>query len=132
MKKLLSGMALLVVVSPASVLAAGSDDLWEMTTRTDMPGMAMPAVTHTVCMARNDPYKPEKGPNQNNCEMTDIKFSGNTTRWKMRCSGRDAMEGSGEMTRSADTMKGAMKLSMQNMQMTQVISGKRVGACQAK
>ena len=74
MKKLLLGMALLVVVSPASVLAAGSDDLWEMTTRTDMPGMAMPAVTHTVCMAKNDPYKPEKGPNQNNCEMTDIKF----------------------------------------------------------
>ena len=132
MKKLLSGMVLLAVVSPAAVLAAGSDDLWEMSTRMDMPGMAMPAVTHTVCIAKNAPYKPEKAPDQKNCEMTDIKFSGNTTKWKMHCTGKDAMEGSGEMTRTADAMKGEMKLSMQKMQMTQFTSGKRVGACQAK
>ncbi len=132
MKKRLSGMTLLALLIPAVVWAAGNDDLWEMTSKMDMPGMAMPAVTHTVCIPKNDPYKPEKGPDEKNCEMTDIKFSGNTTHWKMRCTGRDAMEGSGEMTRTADAMKGSMKLSMQNMQMTQFISGKRVGACQAK
>ena len=131
MKKLFSGMVLLAVVCPGSVLAAGNDDLWEMTTRMDMPGMAMPATTHKVCIAKNAPYKPEKAPDQKNCEMTDIKFSGNTTKWKMHCTGKDAMEGSGEMTRTADSMKGEMKLSMQGMQMTQSMSGKRVGTCQA-
>ncbi len=125
-------MVLLVVLVPVSAWAAGSDELWEMTTSMDMPGMAMPAVVHRVCTPKNEAYKPEKGPDEKNCEMTDIRFSGNTTKWKMHCTGRDAMDGSGEMTRSADTMKGTMKMSMQNMQLTQHISGKRVGACQAK
>jgi hypothetical protein len=132
MKKLLAGMALLGVMNSVSVWAAGSDELWEMTTKMDMQGMAMPATTQTSCLPKGGAYQPEKSPQQKNCEMTDIKVSGNTTRWKMHCSGKDAMDGSGEVIRTADTMHGTMKMAMQGMQMTQSISGKRVGACQAK
>ncbi|MDD4930376.1 MAG: DUF3617 family protein [Gallionella sp.] len=132
MKKRLSGWLVLAVMVPASVMAAGSDELWEMTSKTDMPGMSMPAVVHTACVVKSDAYQPQTAPEQKNCEMTDVTFSGNTTRWKMRCTGRDAMDGSGEMTRSKDTMKGSIKLSMQNMQMTQFISGRLIGRCQAK
>lgn len=132
MKELLSGMVLLAVMNSTSALAAGSDELWKMTTKMDMPGMPMPEVTQTVCLPKGAGYKPGKVPHQKHCEMTDLKVSGDKTSWKMHCSGRDAMEGSGEVTRSADTMNGSMKLSSKDIQMTQVISGKRVGACQAK
>lgn len=132
MKKLLSVMAILGLMSSASVLAAASDEMWEMTTKMDMPGIAMPGMTQTTCLPKGGAYKPEKSQQQQNCEMTDLKVSGNKTSWKMHCSGKDAMDGSGEVTRTADTMNGTMKMSMKNGEMTQVISGKRVGTCQAK
>jgi hypothetical protein len=132
MKALLSGMILLAAASAASAWAAGSDELWEMTTKMDMPGMPMPAMTQTVCLPKGAGYQPGKVPHQKNCEMSDLKVSGNKTSWKMHCSGRDAMDGSGEVTRTANSMKGMMKLSSKDIQMTQDISGKRVGTCQAK
>ena len=132
MKELLSGMALLAAMGSTSALAAGSDELWEMTTRMDMPGMPMPTMTQTVCLRKGESYKPGKVSHQKNCEMTDLKVSGNKTTWKMHCSGRDAMDGSGEVTRTEKTMKGSMKLSSKDIQMTQAISGKLVGTCQAK
>jgi hypothetical protein len=132
MKKLLSGMAIFGLMSSAPAMAAGSDESWEMTNKMDMPGMEMPGMTQTVCLPKGAAYQPVKEPQQKNCEITDLKVSGNKTSWKMHCSGKDAMEGSGEVTRSADNMHGTMKMSMQNMQMTQIISGKRVGTCQAK
>jgi len=125
-------MVLLAVVNSASVLAAESDELWEIKTRMDMPGMPMPEVTQTVCMPKGAGYKPGKVPHQKHCETIGLKVSGNKTSWKVHCSGRDAMDGSGEVIRTADTMKGSMKLSSKDMQMTQDISGKRVGTCQAK
>jgi hypothetical protein len=131
-KKLPSGFAILGLLGSASVMAAGSDELWELTTKMDMPGMSMPSVTHTSCLPKGAAYKPDRNQQQKNCEMTDIKVSGNKTSWKIHCSGKDAMDGVGEMTRTADTMKGTMKMSMMNGQMTQVISGKRVGTCQAE
>ena len=132
MRELLSGMVLLAAMSPTSALAAGSDELWEMTTKMDMPGMPMPAITQTVCLRKGESYKPGKVPHQKNCVMTDHKVIGDKTTWKMHCSGRDAMDGSGEVTRTEKTMKGSMKLSSKDIQMTQTISGKRIGTCQAK
>jgi Protein of unknown function (DUF3617) len=89
MKKLLSGMVLSGMVCATSAFAAGSDELWEMTTKMDMPGMAMPAMMQTSCLSKGGAYQPQKSPQQKNCEMTDVKVSGNTTKWKMHCSGSD-------------------------------------------
>ena len=132
MKKLFLGMVMSGVVISASVWAAGSDELWEMKTKMDMPGMAMPEMAHTVCLPKGGAYKPEKSPQEKNCEMSDMKVSGSKTSWKMKCTGKDAMEARGEVTRTADSMNGTIKMSMKDMQMTQNISGKRVGTCQEK
>ena len=132
MKELISGMVLLAAMSPTPALAAGSDELWEMTTKVDMPGMPMPAMTQTVCWPKGQAYKPGKVPHQKHCEVTGLEVSGNKTTWKVHCPGRNAMDGSGEVTRGEKTMNGSMKLSSRDIQMTQAISGKRVGTCQAK
>jgi hypothetical protein len=125
------GCGIVALLWGASALAAGSDELWEMSTRMDMPGMAMPAVKTTSCLPREGGYKPESGPKDKNCEVTDLKVSGNKTSWKMHCSGKDEMSGSGEMTRTADTLNGTMKMTMKGGQMTQVMAGKRIGTCDA-
>jgi Protein of unknown function (DUF3617) len=132
MNKLLSGMAILGLMGSSFVWAEGSDELWEMSTKMDMPGMEMPGIKQNTCLPKGGAYKPDKSQHQQNCEMTDLNVSGNKTSWKMHCTGKDAMEGSGEVTRTADTMKGKIKMSSKDMQMTQVISGKRIGTCQAK
>lgn len=132
MKKVLAGIVILGLMNSASVMAEGSDELWEITTKMSMQGMDMPAMTQSSCLAKGGAYKPEKSRQQENCEITNVKVSGNKTTWKMHCSGKDAMDGSGEVTRSADKLHGMMKLSMENGEMAQVISGKRIGTCQAK
>lgn len=134
MKELLSGMVLLAMVSSASVWAEGSDELWEVKAKMDMgisiPGMQMPAVTNTVCLAKGGEYKPEKFLQEKNCEMTDLKVNGNKTSWKVRCSGQVDMEAQGEVIRNADTLSGVVYVTTNGMQMTQNISGKRIGTCQ--
>lgn len=129
MKNMFFCLLALGLMSSASVLAAGNDELWEMTTKMDMMGMSMPGATQKTCMKKESGYQPGKSEQNKNCEMVDVKVSGNTTKWKMRCTGENAMEGSGEMTRTADTMNGTVKMTMKSGEMVQVISGKRVGTC---
>ena len=130
----LLGMVLLVVMNLTSVWAADSDELWEVQTRVDMgitlPGLAMPAVTQTVCLGQGGAYKPEKFLQEKNCEMTDLKVAGNKTSWKVRCTGENAMEAQGEVIRNEDTMSGKVYMSMNGMKTNQIISGKRIGTCQ--
>jgi Protein of unknown function (DUF3617) len=129
------GFGMGVLFCCASALAAGDDESWEISSKMDMPGMAMPASKHTSCLPKGGAYKPDSGPKDKNCQMTDVKVSGNTTSWKMQCGGKEPMTGSGDMTRTADTMNGTFKMNMmaqgQSMQMTQVMSGRRVGNCDA-
>ena len=134
MKKLCLKMLLAGVMLPLTVYAEGSDELWEVEAKMDMgisiPGMAMPAVTNTVCLSKGAEYKPEKFLQEKNCEMTDLKVKGNKTSWKVRCSGQNEMEAEGEVTRNADTLNGVIYVTTNGMQMTQNISGKRIGTCQ--
>jgi len=132
MKVFLTGMLFLAMTNTTSVWAAGSDELWKITTKTDMPGMPMPEVTQTVCLPKGEVYKPVKVPHQKHCKMTDVKESGDKTTWKIHCTDREAITGSGEAARTADTLKGTVELSSKDIQMTQSISGKRIGTCQAK
>ncbi|MBU1237207.1 MAG: DUF3617 domain-containing protein [Gammaproteobacteria bacterium] len=123
--------AICLVVGAAPAWSAGSDELWEMSTTMNMPGMAMPAMKSRTCVAKNGNYRPDKDQDAKNCKMLDYKVSGNTVKWKMQCTGKDAMSGTGEMTKTADTMKGVFKMSSEGMEMTQVMSGRRVGTCDA-
>jgi hypothetical protein len=126
-----SAFALSLVVGAAPAWSAGSDELWEITQKMAMPGMNMPGIKITSCIARNGNYKPGDDPNAKNCTVDDYKVSGNTVTWKMRCTGKNAMTGSGEMTKTADTMKGVFRMSASGMDMTQTMDGKRVGTCDA-
>lgn len=132
MKAILSGMFILALTSPASAWATDSGELWKVATKTDMTGMPMPEVTQTVCLPKGESYKPMNVPHQKHCKLSDVKVSGERTTWHIHCTGSEAMDGNGEMSRSADTMKGTVNLSSKNIQMSQVFSGKLIGTCQVK
>lgn len=127
MKKLLT---ILSVLGAVGAYAAGTDELWEMTSSMEMPGMKMPGTKTTFCLAKGGQYKPES-PKESNCQMLDMKTVGNTMQWKMRCTGKQAMEGVGEMTRTADTMTQKTTMTMGKTTMTTVSNSKRIGTCDA-
>jgi hypothetical protein len=123
--------ALCLAIAATSVRAAGNDELWEMTTTMKMEGMAMPGMKTKSCIAKDGAYNPDADKKDKNCTTTDYKVSGNTVKWAMKCTGKNAMTGTGEMTRTADSMKGTFNMQAEGMAMVQVMEGKRIGTCDA-
>ena len=121
---------------PAPVLAEGKDDLWEVTTKMEMPGMpmAMPAQVQRMCIAKN--RKDEHLiPRRDNCRVTESKRTGNRIAYRMACTGQDAMDVDGEMTHGGDRYEGRMRMTTrsggESTQMAQTFAGRRVGDCTA-
>jgi len=130
-------VAVAMIALPGSALAQGKDDMWEITSKMEMPGMPMPMPAQTIrqCVAKNakdDDYIPKR----DNCKVTDSKRVGNKVNYQMVCTGKDAMNVVGEVTMGSGSYDGKMKMSGkmegQDVQMSQTYSGKRVGDCTAK
>ena len=138
--------------------------LWEISTQIHSPCMpAMPKISHAepkqmeamgikipqagaggginvttkTCVTAEQAKKgvpPSAGNEQEKCEQTDIKTSGKTTSWKMVCTGKHSVAGTGSVTyESAEKFSGETTLNMQDgkmgpMTMTNKFSGKYVGA----
>ena len=127
-------LAILLMTIPA---AAGPDinpGLWEFTTETQMQGggnMQVPPETHTQCITRDDLVPMSQNASQE-CQTTNVVTSGDTISWDIVCGGQGGqMEGSGEVTYHGDTMDGSMVMAISgtNMQITNTITGRRVGNC---
>lgn len=138
-KPLVTCLALCASLYSAAALAA-SGELWEITSKTEMPGMpfAMPATTQQVCLAKGEATDPHKSaPPDKDCQITDIKKSGNKTSWKIRCDRNgEVMNGSGEITTRADGYEGVTRLNGKSgghdIDMTSHFSGKKLGqSCDA-
>jgi len=106
--------------------------MWEITTEVEMPGVSMPAATMTQCISKES-LVPQGGSSQGQgqCEVTDVQTRGNTVSWKITCDGQGGpMTGTGEITYQGDTFEGGSKMSMQGMEITTTMKGKRIGECQ--
>ncbi len=142
MRALILGVTLFGLLNPAAVLAAGKDELWEISSKTEMKGMPMtvPPQTMRMCVPKgkvNDPQQSMANNKQDNkCKVTDVKTSGNKTTWKMHCEPPNDMSSSGEMIVNGNSYHQVVKtisnMGGHKMEMTQVVDGKRVGTCQAK
>jgi hypothetical protein len=136
--RVLAGLALLIAtsMSPVPATAQGKDDLWEVTTKMEMPGMpmAMPPQTARQCLAKGA-KEADYIPRQQNCRVVDSRRTGNRIAFKMVCTGTDAMEATGEITMGAESYDGRMKMVMhkdgESLDMSSTFTGKRIGACTA-
>ena len=122
----------LVASSPAS--AQGKDDLWEVSTKMEMPGMpmAMPAQTNRVCLGKNRKDE-EFVPKHGDCRMVDSKRVGNKFTYKMDCAGNDPTTIDGAITFGNNVYDGQMRMTMKKTRDTMdlTLTGKRVGDCVA-
>lgn len=130
-------MAILGLMCSASAMAAGSDELWEVTSKMEMPGMpfAMPGRASNVCMKKGHEKDPNNAVPKNkdqDCTMSDVKVTGNKSTWKMKCKGDRPMTGDGEMTRGDGTYSGKTMFHVSGGDMKMVYEGKRIGTCQAQ
>jgi len=129
--------ASIILLTAASISFAGSvpnmkAGLWEITVKTEMPGMEMPPMKHTQCLTKKD-FVPQ-GPQQpgQECKITDVKVDGDTATWTLECTTQGGkMKGTGKTTYSGNSFKGTMVMSMPqaNMNITMHMNGKRIGKC---
>jgi len=131
----LAGLLALVLIAAASpVPAQGPDDLWEVTVKMEMAGMpsAMPPQTSRVCTQKGKQAE-AMAPQDKSCRMQDMQRSGNRTTFKIVCEGKDRMTGTGEFVHGVDSYQGTMRfqgvMEGQPVNMTQTLSGRRVGSC---
>jgi hypothetical protein len=129
----LVSMAAIGAAPPAA--AQGKDDLWETSSKMDMPGMpmAMPARVTRVCLGKNRKDE-DLIPRQENCRVTDSKRTGNRLTYRMECSGNEPSVIVGDLTLGNNSYEGQMKMTLTktNDTMNMALSGRRVGDCTAK
>ena len=125
-------MLALALAAAGSAYAAGSDDLWEVTTQMNMAGMpaGMGAQTQQVCSEKSAERKPVM-PKNERCKLVDYKESGNKVTIRMSCpEGDGVIEQTFNATRTE--YKGTMKMSGKQGDMTMAMNGRKVGTCDAR
>jgi len=128
----LASILALAVASPAA--AQGKDDLWEHSSKMEMPGMpmAMPAQVNRVCVSKNRKDE-DLIPTRDNCRVVDSKRTGNRVTYRMECAGSEPSVIVGDLTFGNNTYEGQMRMTLTktNDTMNMALSGKRVGDCTA-
>lgn len=115
--------------------------LWQMTTKMTMKGtpFAMPPRTNTVkqCLSKDQaehPWKNMQANRDKDCKFSDLKITGSSASWKMRCTNGTQGEGVYVFDGPA-SMHGHMDLNMKTPQGTIKMhaesSGHRIGSCAA-
>jgi hypothetical protein len=131
-----AGIALaFAYAASAPALAQAKDDLWEVSTKMEMPGMpmAMPPQTNRFCLGKNrkdEDFVPKQG---GDCRVLESKRVGNRFTYRMECSGNNPAVVEGAINFGNNAYDGQMRMAMKgsNDAMNMTFSGRRVGDCTA-
>jgi hypothetical protein len=123
-----------LLVLPATIFAADTmrEGYWELVTTMEMPGMPMkmPPTRMKHCYTREDVKDQKKTiTTDKNCTVTELKQSGNKVTWKMKCTGKNAGDFSGETIYKGDAYDSNMKMETQGQTMNMQVKAKRLGNC---
>lgn len=108
----------------------GSGIRYQVTTRMVMEGMPfqMPAQTQEVCGPKNSASE-AMVPKRDNCQILDYKVAGNRSSFRMVCTGKDAMTGTGEFTYGPASYQGKITVNTEGHTMVMNFDGKKLGDC---
>lgn len=112
------------------------EGMWEITSKTEMPGMPMemPPMKFNQCLTKKD-IVPQKKEKNEDCKMVSTNVDGNTVTWVMQCRMKDGtMDSTGKITYKGNGFDGVVKAVMNTkdtgkMEVTQQMSGRRIGDC---
>jgi hypothetical protein len=115
-------------VSLAVAAAASQGEKWKITSSVQMEGMSMPGQSAEICKEPGEDTVPVR--TESNCQVYDVTRSGNVQNFKMRCTGKDAMEGTGQFTYlGKDHYQGKMQMKVEGETMTMSYEGQKLGSC---
>ena len=129
-------LLLMALASPATgdpqAASSAEGEAWEVTSQMSMEGlpMQMPPQTQRTCNRKDSREPPPGGPPGSDCRVSNLTTLDAKTSWDVQCSGRQAMSGHGEITRSSpDAYSGFIKFASADGGMTVKLAGKRNGVC---
>ena len=107
---------------------------WEISATIDMPGMAfsMPATKHTQCISEED-IVPQMQQENDKCQTLENRLDGDTVTWKITCESEGGtMTSHGKIVYKGNSFAGTVITTGSQIpsDMTQKLSGNRIGACQ--
>ncbi|MCR4333317.1 MAG: DUF3617 domain-containing protein, partial [Sulfuricaulis sp.] len=109
-----SAVIALCLISPLAAFSApDTGELWQITTSMEMEGMpmAMPAQTSKACLPK-DRKSDAAIPKDESCTTTDLRKSGSKTSYKIVCTGKNKMTGTGEFEDlGSDSYRGKMRMT---------------------
>lgn len=124
-------LACSATVVPVVLAQQGSGVKYRVSSKMEMVGMpfAMPARTTEVCGPKNAAAE-SLVPRQDNCRVLDYRVTGNKSSFRVVCTGKDAMTGTGEFEMlGANGYRGKMTMATDGEQMIMSFDGKRLGDC---
>lgn len=123
--------ALLLLTCAGTSLAlaqAPQGEKWKITSSMQMAGMSMPGQSSEICKEPGQDTAPIKA--DDNCQIYDMQRNGNVQSFKMRCTGKDAMEGSAQFTYlGTDRYQGRMEMTARGETMVMTYEGQKLGTC---
>lgn len=132
MRRIITGLTTLALMAGTTALAEQGirPGKWQVTQTVESGAVSMPPQTLTFCHKATDVKTPlPSQPMPDNCKIVTMEHSGATTRWQFSCSGKDSMQGSGEMTHQHDSYQGVMRMRSSAGEMKTRMNGKRLGDC---
>jgi Protein of unknown function (DUF3617) len=131
--------AILAISARADAAAGPRPGLWKVTTRLDRDGSVSPPNTQTNCVTADqikDPSKSLMPPDspEEKCTRTSYSWTGTRLIWRLQCSGKMPISGSGDINfdspehyRGKITSSGS--LNGRPFVSTIMLEGTRVGQC---
>ena len=132
----------LILMSSAALADDISPGSWQITMETRVPaepGFAPPAFQLTQCLTADDARDPSRvlggvsNPGASGCSYTDKSYSGNTFTFAMQCGVGYAIQASGRIAFTANTMDGTIEstasVAGKPVQTQNKISARRLGSC---
>ncbi|HTQ74785.1 MAG TPA: DUF3617 family protein [Burkholderiales bacterium] len=128
------GIALALACAASLSFAAGTDDLWEVTTQMNVPGMppGMGGNTSQQCYEKDMRKNVTKGKNAQGCTVTDYKESGNKITITMSCKNNRSAVMEYVFNPGRTEYKGTMRMKDGGRDMVMNMSGRKIGACDAQ
>jgi len=121
-----AGAALALV---AALAAAETGYMWENGMEMSAMGMKMPMQTTQTCQPK-EWREPPGAQQDSDCKMLELKQSPGRISWKVKCTGKNAASGSGEMNFQGDTRySGVIRMTTKEGESVMNLTGKRLGAC---
>jgi hypothetical protein len=129
-----TAIALALACATSLSFAAGTDDLWEVTTQMNMPGMppGMGGNTSQQCYEKDMRKNVTKGKNTQECTVTDYKESGSKLTITMSCKNNRSVVMEYAFNSARTEYKGTMHMKDGGRDMVMNMTGRKIGTCDAQ